>query len=157
MSASLHRGVVHETGHAVMARLLRVGLVTIEVDLADPAANARVRTCHTDDPARRMRIAAASRACLLAFGFGYVIDKGTTNDFMDIENALSEMFEDDDAGRAAYELAMHAEVERVFTRPDVRTAVEALVGALMRTGRVDGDEATEIIDGHIAKAPPSSA
>jgi hypothetical protein len=39
--APLHRGAVHEAGHAVMARVLAVKLGRIRINLADPCEAAR--------------------------------------------------------------------------------------------------------------------
>ena len=66
----LNHGAVHEAGHAVMARKLGAGLRSIRVDLADPHGAAHAQVIWTEETptlANEIRVAAASRACLLAF------------------------------------------------------------------------------------------
>jgi len=75
----LHRGAVHEAGHAVMARLLGGGIRSIKVDLSDPHGGAHTDLIGTEEtlaPKNRMLISAASRACLVAFGCDVLHDSG---------------------------------------------------------------------------------
>jgi hypothetical protein len=148
----LHSGAVHEAGHAVMARLLKLRLGPIVIALADPNgdAHAPVEPTNAENTAR---IAAAGDACLRAFGIDTRHRQGAFGDEVMIQNALEELC-DDEAEHPRRRLEMIAEVEELFTRPDVRRAVLALVQALMREGRIEGNEAQAIIDRHLADHSP---
>ena len=144
----LHRGAFHEAGHAVMARHLRVNLGRITIDLHDQCgdAHASVGATSAED---RLRIAAAGDACLLAFGVVTSHDQGAFSDEVEIENALSELY-DDEASHPQHRADAIADVERLFDQPPIRAAVVALATALMREGEIGGPEAMEIIDRHLA-------
>ena len=149
----LHSGAVHEAGHAVMARYLGVALGHVRIDLADPLGNGRTCVHWTDatlTPENEIRVLAASRASLLAFGVDTELDYGLIVDHDRInEIAADKIFPDDQAAQARYIEAVDAEVEEYFSQPNVRAAVEGLVAALTRSGEIDGDEAMAIIDRHL--------
>ena len=151
--APLHRGAVHEAGHAVMARLLGGGIRSIKVDLTDPHGDAHtdlIRTEETLAPKNRMLISAASRACLLTFGCDVLHDGELWKDEGVIDTIAHELFPDDEAQQERCKERWTQEVERWFDQPNVRAAVVELVDALMREGQINGTEAEAIIDRHIA-------
>jgi hypothetical protein len=147
-NAPLHRGAYHEAGHAVMARVLGVNLECVRIDIVDPHAGAR--TCaEATSPQNTILIAAAGDACLRAFGYVTMHDDEALGDEVAIGNALSELEPDDEDSYPQRRLDAIAEVERRFEQPNVRAAVEALVEALMREGKIEGPGAAAIVDRHL--------
>jgi hypothetical protein len=131
-----------------MARLLKVKVGRIRIDLADPDGAARA-CIEPTNAKNRIRIAAAGDACLRAFGIVTALHQGALMDEIEIDNALSELY-DDEADHPRLRCEAIAEVERWFDPPNVRAAVVELVEALMRQGQIDGTEAEAISDRHIA-------
>jgi hypothetical protein len=136
-----------------MARLLHLGLGPITIDFKDPdkRAQAQVIWPNEKNPADDMRVAAASRACLMAFGFDIIHDFGLTGDQIAFDNAAEEL-SDDEGEQQHWKDKIDDEVAALFKRSDVRAAVAALAGALMlHDGQMDGSEAEAIIDRHLAQ------
>ena len=148
-----HRGAIHEAGHAVMARKLGAELGLIAINLANPHEAAHAQVIWTEEirtPANEIRVAAASRACLLAFGYNTSLDQGLVGDQVVIDNELSELLPDDETRKQRYLAQVDAELGLLFNRPNVRAAVVGLVETLMHEGQIDGPLAEAIIDRHLA-------
>ena len=146
---ALHRGAVHEAGHAVMARWLGASLRSIKVDRDDPSAPGRIVMIWPNgraSPEDELRVAAAGRICLVEFGFEIGLDVGPTLDWDQMSNALAKMFPDDEAKQDLYQEKVDAELAEWFGQANVRSAVERLVKVLTRLGEIDGPQAQTIID-----------
>jgi hypothetical protein len=148
----LHRGAVHEAGHAVMAHLLKAKLGPITIDLNNPCGDGRTDVIWPGvglDPEDDYRVAGASSVCLFTFGFDISLDEGTQKDQARIVEILADKFPDDEVGQNLYMEKVDGEIVLRFEQPDVRAAVKALVAALMRVGRIEGAEAQAIVDHHL--------
>lgn len=145
----LHRGAVHEAGHAVVARRLRACLGRIRINRDDPSGDASTDVSWpsgTGRPLDRIYVAAAGAACLRAFGFDTHIDLGSLGDEAVIQTLLDELLPDEERAQELYRAEAIALVELWLEEPRMRAAVEALALELDRMGELEGLRAQEIID-----------
>ena len=148
---------VHEAGHAVMARLLGLGLKRVHINLAEASG----RTCVVwpgahQDPRKNLRILAAARACMRAFDKDTFHEEGGIGDEGAIRTILDEICEDDEAVRINCINTIDAELSTIFGRADVRAAALALAEILTETGELDGSRAEAIIDHHLSHSVGAS-
>jgi hypothetical protein len=141
---------LHESGHAVMARLLGQTLGPIRIDPSRGKGTASVIEQSTSSE-ETLKILAAARICLNTFGIDTRFDQGGIKDEGESRTIWGEMFPDDDDEQAylAYIAKIDCEVAGLFEQPNVRAAAWALAKILTSACEIDGPQAESVIDRHL--------
>jgi hypothetical protein len=93
---TLANEALHEAGHAVMARLLGRELGQIRIDLLEGVGTVCVVDVEASGLEGQLKVLAASKVCLNAFGISTVHEEGLFSDAVGANNLLNEMFPGDE-------------------------------------------------------------
>jgi len=143
---------LHESGHAVMARLQGLRLGPLKITGLGPSASGSVSVCGPPTPEESFKILAAARICLNTFNINTVLDQGGFSDEGESRTILDEIFPDDENQqvRDDYTDRIDREVTELFEKPNILAAVRALAEILTSACEIDGLQAEAIIDRYLA-------
>jgi hypothetical protein len=147
----LIRTTYHEAGHTIMVVWLGYEVVRVTTIPKD-GKNPHVEHSCPMDIADHVMVAYSSCVCLRAFGMRD--DGGAIRDFCDAENVVEKLLPGGtDEEHEALLDNLWSDTERIFEKPVVRTAIEALVKELLVHHELDGESVHALLDPMFVDAP----